>query len=366
MFFDMTNRATSSNVCAPRALSLRYGILTIGSAACLVAVSACEQISPARVCQAPETITGARQALLNQLVGDDPSIDIDQMDQAFADVVRFELITFEGYDRQTRLVRCKAQLSSPTITGGADVTYTRQPEASGKGYVYTLEWTESPTLGRIGLAINRRFRALETRPTDQSSATQSTNETEQVDDANGDGDGQISDLQDDELAYSARRSAVTGSNPSPTPGVDSNRNLSTSFDVNSPAPEVLQRKEDRVQYTGPPVIVPGPPTHAPPAPPRPFVITNPYWTRQPAPDFPEQAKAIGVVSGVVTLDCAIQQNGSLSGCTTVREQPTGAGFSQAALVAAQRARLSQRTVDSAAQGGRTRFTVSFHDGSENR
>src|SRR5690606_15912745 len=42
------------------------------------------------------------------------------------------------------------------------------------------------------------------------------------------------------------------------------------------------KKEDRVEYTGPPVIVPGPPPPpAPPAPPRPSVITNPDWVQRP-------------------------------------------------------------------------------------
>ena len=41
------------------------------------------------------------------------------------------------------------------------------------------------------------------------------------------------------------------------------------------------KKEDRQEYTGPPVIVPGPPPPpAPPAPPKPSVITNPSWSRQ--------------------------------------------------------------------------------------
>ena len=132
--------------------------------------------------------------------------------------------------------------------------------------------------------------------------------------------------------------------------------------TSSPPPVVVPRKEDRVEYTGPPVIVPGPPPPpAPPAPPRPSMITNPSWARQPTPEFPERAQAGGIVSGAVSLDCQIQPNGSLSDCSVVSEDPAGAGFAQAALAATRRARLSPRTVDGAAPGARTRFTVRFRD-----
>ena len=139
---------------------------------------------------------------------------------------------------------------------------------------------------------------------------------------------------------------------------------------NAPPPPVTlpiepTKKEDRVEYRGPPVIVPGPPPPpAPPAPPRPSVITQPAWSRQPAGEFPERALSRGIYSGTVVLSCTANPNGSLSGCSINSEDPSGAGFGQAALAGARRARLSPRTVDGAATGARVTFTTRFRAAEE--
>lgn len=120
------------------------------------------------------------------------------------------------------------------------------------------------------------------------------------------------------------------------------------------------KKEDRQEYTGPPVIVPGPPPPpAPPAPPKPSVITNPSWSRQVAPEFPERAQSRGIESGSAKVNCAVAPNGSLSDCRVVDESPAGAGFGQAVLRAARSGRLAPRTVDGAAVGARVEFTTRF-------
>ncbi len=120
------------------------------------------------------------------------------------------------------------------------------------------------------------------------------------------------------------------------------------------------KKEDRVEYTAPPVITQSPPPPpAPPAPPRPAVITNPSWSRQPAGEFPERALSRGVESGAVELNCLVSPNGSLSDCNVVSESPSGMGFAQAAISGARRARLSPRTVDGAATNARVTFTTRF-------
>ncbi|HWQ88120.1 TonB family protein, partial [Brevundimonas sp.] len=134
---------------------------------------------------------------------------------------------------------------------------------------------------------------------------------------------------------------------------------------NAPPPPVTLpiepvKKEDRVEYTGPPVIVPGPPPPpAPPAPPRPSVITNPSWARQVAGEFPERALSRGIESGTVRVSCAVQPNGSLTDCQVRSEDPAGAGFGQAALAAARRSRVSPRTVDGAAVGARVEWTQRY-------
>ena len=121
------------------------------------------------------------------------------------------------------------------------------------------------------------------------------------------------------------------------------------------------KKEDRVEYKDPPVIVPGPPPPpAPPAPPRPSVVTNPSWGRQVLPEYPERALARGI-EGVssVRVSCALQPNGSLADCRTVSEDPPGMGFGAAALAAARRSRVTPGTVDGAAVGARVEWTVRF-------
>jgi len=134
---------------------------------------------------------------------------------------------------------------------------------------------------------------------------------------------------------------------------------------NAPPPPVTlpiepTKKEDRVEYTGPPVIVPGPPPPpAPPAPPRPSVIRNPSWSRQPTAEFPERAASRGIERGRVSLECTVNPNGSMSGCQVLSEDPAGAGFGQAALTGARRARVSPREVDGAAVGARVTFNMTF-------
>ncbi|RZJ16925.1 MAG: energy transducer TonB, partial [Brevundimonas sp.] len=120
------------------------------------------------------------------------------------------------------------------------------------------------------------------------------------------------------------------------------------------------KKEDRVEYSGPPVIVPGPPPPpAPPAPPRPSVITNPSWARQPRGEFPSRAQSRNIETGSATVNCGVNPNGSTTDCNIVSEDPAGAGFGQAALTAMRSARLQPRQVDGVAQGSRVQFTMRF-------
>ncbi|NBB64869.1 TonB family protein, partial [Pseudomonas sp. ODNR1LW] len=119
-------------------------------------------------------------------------------------------------------------------------------------------------------------------------------------------------------------------------------------------------KEERVEYKGPPVNIPGPPPPpAPPAPVRPPVITSVNWSRQPRPEFPERAQERGIEEGTVVLSCTVQPNGSATNCSIVSETPTGAGFGREALSSMRSARFSPGTVDGVAQGGTARFTVRF-------
>ncbi|UQV19760.1 energy transducer TonB [Brevundimonas albigilva] len=120
------------------------------------------------------------------------------------------------------------------------------------------------------------------------------------------------------------------------------------------------KKENRVEYSGPPVIVPGPPPPpAPPAPARPAVVTNVSWSRQPRPEFPARAQERGIEDGTVVLLCTVQANGAPTNCSIVSETPSGAGFGREALSSMRSARFAPGTVDGVAQGGQARFTVRF-------
>ena len=133
--------------------------------------------------------------------------------------------------------------------------------------------------------------------------------------------------------------------------------------TNIPVPPVNlepTKKEDRIENTAPPVITPDPPRPAPlPAPPPPSVIRNPTWSRQPQADFPERAQSRGIERGRVSLDCMVNPNGSMTDCRITSEDPAGAGFGQAALSAARRARVSPREVNGAAVGARVTFNMTF-------
>jgi protein TonB len=120
------------------------------------------------------------------------------------------------------------------------------------------------------------------------------------------------------------------------------------------------KKEDRVEYRGPPVIVPGPPPPPAPPPPRPSVVTNPSWGRQVLPEYPERAASRGI-EGIssVRVSCGLQPSGSLTDCRVVSEDPEGMGFGAAALAAARRSRVTPGTVDGAAVGARVEWTVRF-------
>ena len=130
--------------------------------------------------------------------------------------------------------------------------------------------------------------------------------------------------------------------------------------VQPPLPIPPTQREDRI-VTRPPDII-GPPVIVRPdgsPPPRPSVITNPSWARPPAPEYPLAAMKAGVESGRVTLSCIVQPNGQLTGCTVRNETPPGLGFAESALAATQRARVSPRTVDGAAEHARVTFTVRY-------
>lgn len=118
----------------------------------------------------------------------------------------------------------------------------------------------------------------------------------------------------------------------------------------------------RIEYVGPPVINPGPPSPRPPVrDDRPTVIANPAWQRRPQPRFPGMARLGRVARGSAEVSCRVQANGLLSNCRALSETPSGMGFGDAAVAASAEARVTSQTVDRLASGGSVTFTIRFED-----
>ena len=108
-------------------------------------------------------------------------------------------------------------------------------------------------------------------------------------------------------------------------------------------------KPTTVADTTPPVLTDsgGPPAVV--TPPKPRVITQPDWIRQPSSDeltreYPLRAITLGL-SGSADLDCQVTAAGLMSGCVVVAETPAKLGFGAAALRLSRHFRMSPRTVD---------------------
>lgn len=110
-----------------------------------------------------------------------------------------------------------------------------------------------------------------------------------------------------------------------------------------------------------------PPSYGAPAP-RPVIVpvtpapalsrtptTSVSWIRSPMVEYPERALSRGIDVGRTILQCRIAEGGVPSNCSIVFEDPAGAGFGQAALIAMRDARLSP-TME---PGSLIRFPVDF-------
>ncbi len=89
-------------------------------------------------------------------------------------------------------------------------------------------------------------------------------------------------------------------------------------------------------------------------------VTNPAWEVVPAPDYPITEGEM--VAGTVGLKCTVTVEGRLSGCEILEETPAGRGFGQAALEAADRARLTPRKVQGRPVEGTVQFSIRFTPG----
>ena len=162
--------------------------------------------------------------------------------------------------------------------------------------------------------------------------------------------------------------------PPPPPAPRSDRPESQTSSSSAPRPPpppppvTLTKMEDRVEYTGPPVVIPGPPPPpAPSGPPRPEVIENPEWLRHPSSQdlarfYPSRAASEGT-EGDAIIECTVQANGRLANCSVVSESPAGAGFGRATLQLATQFQMRPQTHDGAPVGGaRVRIPIGWRLG----
>jgi hypothetical protein len=71
------------------------------------------------------------------------------------------------------------------------------------------------------------------------------------------------------------------------------------------------------------------------------------WVIQPRPEFPSRALREKANTGSANLSCLVRPDGRLHDCVVETERPAGAGFGQAAIDGARRARLGPAPDDSA-------------------
>ena len=118
----------------------------------------------------------------------------------------------------------------------------------------------------------------------------------------------------------------------------------------------------------PPVPVrveePKPPAPPPPEPPRPSVITPPDWVRRPNAEdleryYPERAQRMNI-EGRASISCTVDARGTLQGCSVANEQPSDAGFGEAAMRMSKLFKMRPMTKDgSPVDGGRITIPISF-------
>lgn len=86
---------------------------------------------------------------------------------------------------------------------------------------------------------------------------------------------------------------------------------------------------------------------------------GPLWKTQIVPEFPPQAEAADIESGVVRLGCIVGANWKLTDCRPVVETPPGYGFGASATRAANGAEMSPPADGTDSRGRLLHFTVRF-------
>ncbi len=97
----------------------------------------------------------------------------------------------------------------------------------------------------------------------------------------------------------------------------------------------------------------------------PRMLTQFDWTRELNPDamlaaFPAKAADAGLTTGRVVVDCTVAQNGNLTNCAPISEDPAGMEFGAAAIQIAQALAVNPWTSDGLpADGAHLKFALRF-------
>lgn len=323
-----------------------------GSTALAICLYSCDTVQPEKVCTADETTRTVRTVLMDGLVGEGVQYERALMQQAFDEVVLFELIRFDGYDSRTKITNCRASVTYETGRQGVDISYYRQPDVGSGGFVYGIRDFDpgAPAWRPLSLMVVGRY--IELRDNSRSDLSSDS----ALPPPSHDAAVQPSNSIEDRTSPSSSTSTVMVPGPvgvpTETPNlVDGKRDDQRVTDV----PVTSERNVDRIEFAGPPGAAPTAGT----ARARRDAVTNPEWSLAPNPEFPQRAENLGIRTGFVQVECEGRPNGGLYACVVLSEMPTEAGFGPAALSAARRARLSPRTTAATADGAPVRFSVPF-------
>lgn len=152
--------------------------------------------------------------------------------------------------------------------------------------------------------------------------------------------------------------------PGPTPALPNGKAADDPGPKDVPPSFVASGPQDRVEYSGPPVIVPAPP----PPPPLPRdssrIVTNPQWLKRPTVAdlerfYPPRALA-AEVGGRAIIECWVTGQGTLTDCVAISETPAGMGFGEATVQIAAKFRMRPRTADGrTVEGARIRLPITW-------
>jgi protein TonB len=96
----------------------------------------------------------------------------------------------------------------------------------------------------------------------------------------------------------------------------------------------------------------------------PQLITQPDWLRKPTGEdmaryYPDRAQRMSI-SGRSTVSCTVTEQGTLSACSVIEEEPNDAGFGEAALRMSRLFKMRPQTRDGQpASGGIVRIPIIF-------